>query len=409
MSHEDSEDGVGRKDVAGGVGRGREAAAAGLAGLLLGVVFGANGLGAQQAEAPAGASDDTGVPSAACPDSVTEDAGVWIVGRVTDAASGVPLPGATVSLTWEEGERLREITTGVRGDGVYHFCGAPAGMHLTLRATAAGRSGGMQALDVPLDELAIRQDLEVLLSDDRQGRVVGRVLDSDTGRGIEAATVRLQPGGVEAVTGYDGRFSISGVPVGEHDLRIHHVAYGEHTAGVEVLEDRTADVLIEVAQRAVEMEPLDVEVTVEQRYRSLERRGFYERMHWAEAHGGEFLPPDLIQRRKAGKMSHLLQTVPGVEVYRTCPGTSCAVLPVIRGCGRVGSASHKGVPAVFVDGVRYRMNLAGNLGKGIDELSVSNVRAMEIYESPAQTPAEFYDLEHHCAIVIWTKSGPDRR
>lgn len=365
-------------------------------------------LRAQEAEAPGGPTDGEKVPTATCPDTVTQAAGVWIVGRVTDASSGVVLPGGTVELTWKEGGRVQEISTSVRGDGVYHFCNAPAGMHLTLRAVVAGRSGGMKAVDVPSGELAIREDLSIVLSDDAQGRVVGQIVDKGSGRGIEAATVRLEPGGMEAVTSHDGRFAVSGVPVGEYELQMRHVAYGSHTATVSVREDRTADVSMRVPERAVEMEPLEVEVTVRQRYRSLERRGFYERMNTAQAHGGRFLPPELIERRQAGKLSHLLQTVPGVETYRTCGGTACPVIPAIRGCRTPGTTGTKGVPAIFVDGVRFRLDIGGSLGKGIDELSANNVRAMEIYRSGAQMPAQFQDLENHCAIVIWTKSGPDR-
>lgn len=387
----------------------RSLVACGLA-LALGLLAGPQGLAAQEEQARTSgiAPEGANAPTATCPDTVTREAGVWIVGRVADAGSDVALPGATVELTWREGEELRAISTEVGPDGVYRFCNASSGTHLTLRATVADRSGGMQAVDVPEDQPAIRRDLDVLLSGGSQGRVVGRIVDVETGRGVESATVTLEAGGVEAVTSYDGRFSITGVPVGDRELRVEHVAYGEHTATVEVLEDRTADVEIRVAESAVEMDPIDVEVTVEQRYRTLERRGFYERMHWAEAHGGEFLPPELIERRQAGKMSQLLTTIPRVETYRPCPMMSCPVIPRIRGCGQPGEIGSRGQPAIFVDGVRYRMNLGGSMGKGIDELSVGNVRAMEIYRGPSETPARFHDMEHHCAIVIWTKAGPDQ-
>lgn len=390
------------------VGGRRSLAVCGLV-FALGLLGGTAGAAQEgQARTAEGAADGAKDPTATCPDTVTRAAGVWIVGRVADTGSGVALPGATVELTWQEDGELRAISTEVGPDGVYRFCDASPGTHLTLNATVAGRSGGMQAVDVPADQPAIRRDLDVPLSDGSEGRVVGRIVDVETGRGVESATVTVESGGVQAVTGYDGRFALSGVSVGDRQLRVEHVAYGEHTATVEVQEDRTADVEIRVAERAVEMEPIDVEVTVEQRYRTLERRGFYERMHWADAHGGEFLPPELIERRQAGKLSQLLTTVPRVETYRTCPGTACPVLPRIRGCGNPGRTGPRGQPAIFVDGVRYRLDIGGNMGKGIDELSVSNVRAMEIYRSPSETPARFHDLEHHCAIVIWTKSGPDQ-
>lgn len=355
--------------------------------------------------APAAAQSP--VPSSDCPSEIGENAAVWIAGQVHDAGSGVPLPGAEVELTWREDGGIRRVSAETDPTGVYRFCRVPPDLHLTVHASAAGRQGAMFAVDTRAGEAVVRQDLEVALSDAEEGRLVGRVVDRSNGRGVEAASIRLEPLGVEAATRYDGRFVFQDVPSGDYTLRLSHVAYGEHETEVTVTPEETVEVQMAVSEEPVEMEPL--EVTVRHRYRPLERRGFYERMHWADAHGGEFITPEIIERRKPSRISHLLNGLPGVRVWENCSGGVCQAIPYFRrgfGCvsarGRVNQP-----PVVFIDGVEVDIQQSV---QGINQFSPSSVRAIEVYEGPAQTPAEFTSIHDRCGtIVIWTKKGPDRR
>lgn len=345
---------------------------------------------------PAPALPQTAAPSADCPSEVGPDAAVWVTGVVRDAGSEVVLPGAEVTLTWEGPDGLRTVSTATDASGVYRFCHLRSGERVTLQVAVAGRVGEAVPLDVPSGETAIRQHIAVLLSGAAQSRVVGRIVDGETGRGVEAATVRVDPAGMETVSRHDGGFRISGVPVGEHELVLHHVAYGRDTFSVEVVEGRTADVEIRVRQQAVQMQPLEVEVKVVQRYRTLERRGFYDRIHTAQAHGGVFLTPELIERRNPARLSHLLSQVPRVRLRKRCRGSVCGYWPDVGTCGQ---------PTIFLDGSRFRIQGV----KGIDELPMPDVRAVEIYMGPAELPMEFSSPGARCAIAVWTKMGPDRR
>lgn len=343
--------------------------------------------------APTAVAAQADAPSANCPDAVTSDAGIWIVGQVRDPGSEVPLPGAEVEVTWREAGELRRATTEAGPAGDYRFCGIPPELHLTVSASAVGRAGGMHAVDTRAGEPVVRQDLAVVLADAERGRIVGRVVDRGNRRGVEAATVRLEPPGLEVATRYDGRFTLQDVPAGDHTLHLTHLAYGEHETEVTVEPDRTVEVEMAVSEEPVELEPL--EVTVRHRYRPLERRGYYERMHWAEAHGGVFLTPEIIERRKPSKLSHLLGHVPMVALNRICSGGACGNQVVIRGCG-VG-----GRPAVFLDGIEY--DFARGSVRGIDEIPMQDIRAVEVYRSPGEIPGEFYTTSAHCAVVLWTK------
>jgi hypothetical protein len=60
------------------------------------------------------------------------------------------------------------------------------------------------------------EDVRVVLH--RGGRIVGTVVAEDDGHPIEAATVRLGPGGTFVQTGADGSFALASVPAGVHGL-----------------------------------------------------------------------------------------------------------------------------------------------------------------------------------------------
>lgn len=396
-----------------GAWRARAATAVGLALLA----FGAGSLAAQEGAGAAGPR-----AGADCGPEMSAREAVWIVGTVQDAGAEVRLPGAGVTMTWQAEEGVRTRSTATDGEGVYRFCGLQPGVRVTLRATVADRSGVSVPLEVPAGETTVRQDLGVLLSEGEDGRIMGRVIDRETGAGVEAARVRLAPNGPDAVTDRQGRFVLQAVPSGERALELRHVAYGEHETEVEVQEGRTADVTIAVSETPVEMEAL--EVTVRQRENYLERRGFYERQRWADARGGLYLTPEDLERRQAGRLSHVVGAAQGVKMQQICTGGTCGAVPYIARVPitfpddpcRTGAV-------VYVDGVKTslwdRCTRAGQQcpvkgyqvrGKGLDDITMSDVSAVEIYRGASELPAEFGGSDARCGVIaIWTKMGPDRR
>lgn len=386
-----------------GAWRARAVTAAGLALLALG----AESLAGQEDPGAAGPR-----PGEDCGGEVSDREAVWIVGAVQDAGAGVRLPGAEVTLTWEAEGGVRSRSTTTDGEGVYRFCGLEPGARVTLRATVADRGGVTVPVELPSEETAVRQDLEVLLSRGKDGRIVGRVIDRETGAGVEAVRVRLAPNGPESVTDRQGRFVLQAIPSGERALELRHVAYGEHATEVEVQEGRTADVTIAVSETPVEMEAL--EVTVRQRENYLERRGFYERQRWADARGGIYLTPADLEQRNAARISHVVGEQQGVRMRRFCASGGCGTAPFVRRAPVTNPNDPcRGGAVIYVDGVKWDIWDRKGVrlrGKGLDDFSMSNVAAIEIYKGGAQMPAGFGGSDARCGVVaIWTKMGPDRR
>ncbi len=95
-----------------------------------------------------------------CPNGPAGSGAVW--GLVSDADSGIGLPGATVVATWDgDGEPVRaEVQTAL--DGGYVLCGVPRGFEVSLRPTLAGMEGAIVAATLTGD--FARADLPLSLT-----------------------------------------------------------------------------------------------------------------------------------------------------------------------------------------------------------------------------------------------------
>lgn len=96
------------------------------------------------------------------------------------------------------------------------------------------------------------------------GRIVGRVLDAATGRGLAGARVTVVETSVGAVSGVDGRYSLDGVPSGTQRVSATLLGYGTKTVtGVPVPAGGTARQDVTLAAEAVALEGLTVTATAE--------------------------------------------------------------------------------------------------------------------------------------------------
>lgn len=122
-----------------------------------------------------------------CPgaDAATEAA---IVGIVSDAESGMILPGAEVVVSWlAEGTRQR-VQVAVGLDGVYTVCSLPRGRDMQVRAMFGDRLGSW--VDFSTEEVLQQHDLPVALTGDQSEEDVRLGEDVRTGRAFNATTIR---------------------------------------------------------------------------------------------------------------------------------------------------------------------------------------------------------------------------
>jgi hypothetical protein len=86
------------------------------------------------------------------------------------------------------------------------------------------------------------------------GQVTGRILDSQTGRPLPAARVAVQGTQVAAMAAVDGRYTLRGVPAGDHSLAVTLIGYGAKTVtGVRVTAGGVASLDVTLSPQGVQL------------------------------------------------------------------------------------------------------------------------------------------------------------
>ena len=302
---------------------------------------------------------------------------------VRDDSGQIPIPTATVVLRWTDAVR-RPLREPVDAGGELLLCVPPDAAGATLWAEF-GDASSEEANVVLVQGYAHQVELRLLLAEIKTGRLIGRVLDARTHRPVAAAEVSV-PGRAQGVSSNRmGRFIVSGLPAGEHELSVRHLGYDPLTHAVSVRRGVTTEVEIGLTADPVELAPL---VATVERPRRLEIKGFYERKYWGELTGlGTFITEEDIERwrplRVSDFVSMLVPSVaPGLNNRRRGSGLSSLTCRM----------------PVYLDGFDVS---AGELDQYVKPLEVGGI---EVYKGLASVPAEFGGPGARCgAVVVWTK------
>lgn len=96
------------------------------------------------------------------------------------------------------------------------------------------------------------------------GRIMGQVVDEQTGDPISGASIMVDETGAGGLTNLDGRYLIRGVDPGVHDLMVQVIGYAtKRVTGVQVASGGLTRVDISMASEALEIEAITVSAAVE--------------------------------------------------------------------------------------------------------------------------------------------------
>ena len=228
--------------------------------------------------------------------------------------------------------------------------------------------------------------------------VSGTVTDSG---GRHIAYVTLDGGAkYRTVTNAVGEFRLLVPPQLGIEILVRRIGFLPTKFKVEPGADTT--IRVPMQQLAVLMQTQIVRA--QQLVRTLELRGFYERMLETQngALNGDYILPEEIEMRNPQRVSQLLEARRGVTVRRIA---ACNIIVTcFRVYGQGGCAA-----TIYLDGQRLNpLQVASNDLSGapaVDELiPVSSVSGVEVYSRGALAPAKYQSLNGTCAIVlIWTK------
>ncbi|MDQ3555150.1 MAG: outer membrane beta-barrel protein [Gemmatimonadota bacterium] len=96
------------------------------------------------------------------------------------------------------------------------------------------------------------------------GRIVGRVLDSATGRPLTGARVAVQGTPLSAISGVDGRYTVQGVPGGIRSLAVSYLGFADKTVtGVQVAAGGSTKLDVTLEPQALALEAITVTAATE--------------------------------------------------------------------------------------------------------------------------------------------------
>ena len=165
-------------------------------------------------------------------------------GRVTDAATGLPVARFKLQLTpGEASERQAREVPGEDAGGAFSVADVPVG-ELGVIATAEGYAARTEAITVTADEAG--PDLELALTP--EAPITGRVT-SEARAPIAEATVSVEGAEseektAEATTDDDGLYELRGVPAGSVTLSVQAQGYLPEKRTLDTRESARADVTL---------------------------------------------------------------------------------------------------------------------------------------------------------------------
>ena len=263
-------------------------------------------------------------------------------------------------------------------------------MAFSLSARGSFRWGclftGLAFLCLPLSSLEAQQT----------GSVTGTVTDVASLRPVSDARVFVPGTALQTFTDDDGRYSLSGVPVGEVEVRLDRLGYAPaaRTVQLEAGETLTADFSVSVS--AVALDALVVTATGLQRRRELGNAAVAIQVD------------DELERAAPVTLTALLQgRATGVQVLQSSGSVGTSSTLKIRGNG---SISLSNTPLIYIDGSRVSNNIQSGPGVGgqdtgrLNDLSLEDIESVEIVKGPSA--ATLYGAEAAAGVIrITTKRG----
>lgn len=213
----------------------------------------------------------------------------------------------------------------------------------------------------------------------------GTIADHD-GKPLEGAEVSLiEHDSVARLVRSDsaGRFELHALPAASVRLHVRRLGFASRTVDVAISgADYHSVVVIELDAAPTTL--AGVEVVDVAHEPDMRLREYYNRK--ATNSFGHYVDGSTIEQRRPQYLSEMLRTVAGATVT---PSGRIGYTVRLRGCA----------PLVWIDGVRIP-------GAQLDELiQPSDVAAMEIYNSFAGIPAQYFDRSASCGtILVWTRA-----
>jgi hypothetical protein len=238
-------------------------------------------------------------------------------------------------------------------------------------ATVAGGAAGQQA---PPTVIAAAYSVHGTIVD-TQGNPVGDAEVALLEGGTPSLYVRSDSG---------GHFGFDGLATASASVRVRRLGFQPRTVGVQITRtDRSASMFITLEAMAAKLDAVNIDDDTARTPNAM-LAAFYERARTNSF--GHYIDEASFAKMRPQWVSEAMRKVPGVVIK---PTKRIGNMVRIRGCGVPGESPEAVGPLVWVDEVAQSADVA----------------AVEIYNSYAGIPAQFFDRSAVCGtILVWTRS-----
>ena len=229
-----------------------------------------------------------------------------------------------------------------------------------------------------------------------QGTITGRVIDQDTQAPVIGAQVVIVGTQRGALTDAEGRYSITGVPAGTHDVRARRVGYAQSVQRVTVSDGGSASAAFTLASSATRLEEVVVNAVTGQEQRRAEQGTNTGNINVGDLNKGPIT-----------KMADVLQgRVAGVTLQSAGGSSGSGQRVRVRGAN---SLSLSNEPLLYLDGVLISNGKGGiSTGGGdysrLNDLNPEEIEDIEILKGPAAS-AIYGSAAANGVLLITTKKG----
>lgn len=233
-----------------------------------------------------------------------------------------------------------------------------------------------------------------LLAQGPNGTIRGRVIDARSQQPVAGVVIVVGDGEYSALTGTEGRYTISRVAPGTYSVTASMLGYAEATQSVTVAAGQTANLDFALTIQAISL--AEVIVTGYGQQRAGNITGAVKQLSTEEFNTGRIVSPeDLIQSK-----------VPGVQIVdNNEPGGGISIR--IRGPTSINASSE---PLFVIDGVPVGTGAGGGLSVGRNPLNFLNPDDIESVTvlRDASAAAIYGANAANGVVLIQTKRGEGR-